>query len=146
MKVILNADVKSLGKKGDLVNVSDGYARNYLFPKKLALEANSTTLNELKNRENSKEYHIAEEKKAAQSFCDKINGKSIVIHAKSGSNGKLFGAVTAKEVATEIKNSFGIEVDKRKISMSDIKGYGEFTAEVKFYSGILAKLTISVTE
>ena len=146
MKVILNADVKSLGKKGELVTVSDGYARNFLFPRNLALEANATTLNELKNRESSKEYHTAQEKAAAEASKKKIDGKEIVIHAKSGANGKLFGAVTAKEVSTEIEKVFGIKVDKRKITMNDVKTYGSVTAEVKFYTGISAKLTVTVTE
>lgn len=146
MKVILNADVKSLGKKGELVNVSDGYARNFLFPKNLAVEANATTLNELKNRETAKEYHTAQEKSAAEASKQKIDGKEIVIHAKSGSNGKLFGAVTAKEVSAELNKLFGLSVDKRKITMTDIKSYGSFTAEVKFYVGISAKITVTVTE
>lgn len=146
MKVILNADVKSLGKKGELVTVSDGYARNFLFPKNLALEANSSALNELKNREASKEFHLAEEKKAAEEAKNKIDGKVIEIHAKSGVGGKLFGSVTGKEVASEIKKNFALDVDKRKISINDIKAYGDFTAEVKFYNGITAKLIVRVTE
>lgn len=146
MKVILNADVKGLGKKGEMVNASDGYARNFLFPKNLAVEANATAMNELKNREASKAHHIAEEKKAATESADKINGKEIVIHAKSGANGKLFGAVTSKEIAAEIKAKFGISVDKKKISVADIKSYGQYTAEVKFYNGIVAEIAVKVTE
>lgn len=146
MKVILNSDVKGLGKKGELVNTSDGYARNFLFPKGLAVEANATALNELKNREASKAHHIAEEKREANEAKSKIDGKEILIHAKSGANGKLFGAVTSKEISAEIKQKFGLLVDKKKISVADIKSYGEFTAEVKFYNGIIAKLTVKVTE
>ena len=146
MKVILNADVKGLGKKGEMVNASDGYARNFLFPKNLAVEANATAMNELKNREASKAHHIAEEKAAASAACDKINGKEIVIHAKAGSNGKLFGAITTKEIAAEINGKFKVEVDKKKITCADIKSYGEFTAEVKLYNGIVAKVTVKVTE
>lgn len=146
MKVILNADVKGLGKKGEMVNASDGYARNFLFPKNLAVEANATAMNELKNREASKAHHIAEEKREATEACNKINGKEIVIKAKAGANGKLFGAVTSKEIAGEIKAKFGLTVDKKKISVADIKSYGEYTAEVKFYNGIIAKLSIKVTE
>lgn len=146
MKVILNADVKGLGKKGELVNASDGYARNFLFPKNLAVEANSTAMNELKNRESSKAHHIAEEKAAATESANKINGKEIVIHAKAGSNGKLFGAITSKEVAAEINTAFGVSVDKKKITVADIKSYGEFSAEVKLYNGITAKVTVKVTE
>lgn len=146
MKVILNADVKGLGKKGEMVNASDGYARNFLFPKNLAVEANATAMNELKNREAAKAHHTAEEKRIATEASDKINGKEVVIKAKAGANGKLFGAVTSKEIAGEIKAKFGLDVDKKKISVSDIKSYGEYTAEIKFYNGIVAKLNVKVTE
>ncbi len=146
MKVILKADVKGLGKKGEMVNASDGYARNFLFPKDLAVEANATALNELKNREASKAHHIAEEKAAANASCAKIDGKEITIHAKAGAGGKLFGAVTSKEIATEIKTHFGVDVDKKKVSCFDIKSYGSFTAEVKLYNGIVAKVTVNVVE
>ena len=135
-----------MGKKGELVNASDGNARNFLFPKNLAVEANSTAMNELKNRESSKAHHIAEEKAAATESANKINGKEIVIHAKAGSNGKLFGAITSKEVAAEINTAFGVSVDKKKITVADIKSYGEFSAEVKLYNGITAKVTVKVTE
>ncbi len=146
MKVILKADVKGLGKKGEMVNASDGYARNFLFPKDLAVEANATALNELKNREASKAHHIAEEKAAATDACNKINGKEVVIHAKAGAGGKLFGAVTSKEIAAEITAKFGVSVDKKKVSCADIKSYGSFTAEVKLYNGIVAKVTVNVVE
>ncbi len=146
MKVILKADVKGLGKKGEMVNASDGYARNFLFPKDLAVEANATALNELKNREAAKAHHIAEEKAAANESFEKINKKEITIHAKAGAGGKLFGAVTSKEVATEINAKFGLNVDKKKVSCSDIKSYGSFTAEVKLYNGIVAEVTVNVVE
>ncbi len=146
MKVILNADVKGLGKKGELVNASDGYARNFLFPKNLAVEANAGAMNELKNRESAKAHHIAEEKAAAEANANKIEGKTVVLHAKAGSNGKLFGAITSKEIALELGKTFGVEVDKKKITCTDIKSYGEFSAEVKFYNGIIAKVTVKVQE
>lgn len=146
MKVILNADVKGLGKQGELVNTSDGYARNFLFPRKLAVEANATAMNELKNREASKAHHIAEEKKSAEETAKKINGAELIVHAKAGNGGKLFGAVTSKEICSEIKNKFGIDIDKRKVSVSEIKSYGEYTAEIKLYSGVGATLTVKVTE
>ena len=146
MKVILNADVKGLGKKGELVNASDGYARNFLFPKNLAVEANSTAMNELKNREASAAHHLAEEKKAATEIKNKIDGKAITLHAKAGAAGKLFGAVTSKEIAAELKNAFKVDIDKKKISCADIKAYGEYTAEIKIYNGITAKVTVNVTE
>lgn len=146
MKVILTADVKGQGKKGELINVSDGYARNFLFKQKLAIEASNAALNELKNREAAKAHHIEEEKKAAQADAAKVNGKSIAVKAKAGANGKLFGSVTSREISAEIKNTFGIEVDKRKITVADIKAFGAYTAEIKFYNGITAKLTVEVCE
>ncbi len=146
MKVILTADVKGLGKKGELCNASDGYARNFLFPKKLAVEANATAMNELKNREAAQAHHVAEEKAAALAAAKKIDGKQVVIKAKAGAGGKLFGAVTSKEVAAEITNKLGVSVDKKKVNIEDIKSFGEFTAEVKLYNGIVAKVTVRVEE
>ncbi len=146
MKVVLLQDVKGHGKKGELCNVSDGYARNFLFPKKLAVEADSTALNELKNREQAAAHHKQEEINAAKATADALNGKSVVIKAKAGSNGKLFGSVTSKEIAAEIKNALGIEIDKKKMSVADIKNFGEYTAEIKLYVGIAAKITVKVTE
>lgn len=146
MKVVLLADVKGLGKKGELCNASDGYARNFLFPKKLAIEANATAMNELKNREESKAHHIAEEKKAAQDMADRLNGKEVIVHAKAGGSGKLFGAVTAKEIAAAIKETFGVEIDRRKMQVADIKQFGEYTAEIKLYQGITASLQVVVKE
>ncbi len=146
MKVVLLQDVKGHGKKGELCNVSDGYARNFLFPKKLAVEADSTALNELKNREQAAAHHKQEEINAANATANALNGKQVVIKAKAGSNGKLFGSVTSKEIAAEIKNALGIEIDKKKMSVADIKNFGEYTAEIKLYQGISAKITVKVTE
>ena len=146
MKVILLADVKGHGKKGELCNVSDGYARNFLFPKKLAIEADNTALNELKNREEAAAHHKQEEINAAKDLASKLDGKEVVIKAKAGGSGKLFGAVTSKEIAAEIKNSLKVEIDRKKMSVADIKNYGEYTAEIKLYKGITAKLTVKVTE
>ena len=146
MKVVLLADVKGHGKKGELCNVSDGYARNFLFPKKLAIEANATAMNELRNREESKAHHIAEEKKTAEETAAKLDGKQIEITAKAGASGKLFGAVTAKGIAAEIKKKFDIDIDRRKMQVADIKQFGEYTAEIKLYSGITAKMQVIVKE
>ena len=146
MKVVLLADVKGHGKKGELCNVSDGYARNFLFPKKLAIEANATAMNELRNREESKAHHIAEEKKTAEETAAKLDGKQIEVTAKAGASGKLFGAVTAKEIAAEIKKKFDIDIDRRKMQVEDIKQFGEYTAEIKLYSGITAKMQVIVKE
>ena len=146
MKVILCQDVKGQGKKGQLVNVSDGYARNFLFPKGLAIEANATAMNELKNRESSEQHKLAEEKKAAENLKAAIDGKTVTLHAKAGAAGKLFGAVTSKEVAEELKKLYKVEIDKRKIAMQDLKTYGTVSAEVKIYQGITATITVHVTE
>ena len=144
MKVILTADVKGKGKKGEMVTVSDGYARNFLFPRNLAINADAQAMTELKNREESKAFHIAEDKKAAQAICDKINKQTVVIKAKAGASGKLYGAITSKEIADEIKKQFAVDVDKRKISVNDIKAAGEYSADVKLYNGIVAQITVSV--
>lgn len=146
MKVVLTADVKGKGKAGELINVSDGYARNFLFPKNLAIEANNSAMNELKSREEAKAHHIAVEKQEASDAAAKLNGKDIVIHAKAGASGKLFGAITSKEVAAEIKKSTGIDVDRKKIVMKDIKSFGEYSVEVKLYTGISAQMNLKVGE
>lgn len=146
MKVILKADVKALGKKGDLVNTSDGYARNFLFPKGLAVEANAQAMNEFNNKEKAKKFHKAEEIKAANEVKDKLEGMTFKLNAKAGANGKLFGSVTAKDVAAEIKKTANEDIDKRKIVMDDIKAFGTVQAEIKIYQGITAKVFVQVTE
>lgn len=146
MEVILKADVKGLGKKGEKVKASDGYARNFLFPKGLATEANAQSLTELRNREQSNQHKIDIEIAAANDSKAKLQGKTIKIIAKAGNNGKLFGSVTSKEVAAEIAKQFGVKVDKRKLSMDDIKTFGSFKVEVKLYTNIVAEMTVMVGE
>lgn len=146
MKVILQQDVKNLGKKGDLVNASDGYARNFLFPKGLAIEANSSAMNDFNNKEASKKFHKAEEIKAAQADAAKLDGKTFKFTAKAGANGKLFGSVTSKDVSKQIKDELGIDIDKRKIVMPDVKAFGTVQAEIKVYQGISAKVFVQVSE
>lgn len=147
MKVVLLADVKSVGKKGELINASDGYARNFLLPRGLAKEANAQAMNELKNAEAAKAFKLKTETESAREAAEKLEGKTVRLTAKAGQGGRLFGAVTAKEVAQEIKNQFGLEIDKRKIVLSgDIKAFGTYEAEVKLYAGIAAKLSVSVSE
>lgn len=146
MKVVLLADVKGKGKKGELCNVSDGYARNFLFPKKLAVEADNAALNELKNREESAAHHKQEEINSAKQLASLLDGKTVEINVKAGSNGRLFGSVTSKEIAAQIKTKLGIEIDRKKMSVADIKNFGEYTAEIKLYQGIIAKVTVKVTE
>ncbi len=147
MKVVLLQDVKGSGKKGELVNVSDGYARNFLFPRNLAKEANAQAMNELKNAADSKKFKIDQQIAEANAAKEKLEEKTIVIHAKAGNNGKLFGSITAKEIANEIKQRYNIVVDKRKISIvGEIKQYDTYDAEVKLYSGISAKIFVKVCE
>ena len=146
MKVVLKQDVKGLGKKGELVNTSDGYARNFLFPKGLAVEANAQSLTELKNREQSAKFKVETEIAAAKKAAAELEGKTIVIAAKAGANGKLFGSVTSKEIAEKVKAQFGIETDKRKVVVEDIKQFGTYEFEIKLYQGISAKLFVRVGE
>lgn len=146
MKVILNNDVKSLGKKGDLISVSDGYARNFLFPKGLAVEANASAMNDYNNKEASKKFHKAEELKSAQEDAKKLDGKTFKLTAKAGESGKLFGSVTAKDVANQIKTQTGIDINKRKIVMSDVKSFGTVQAEIKVYPGVSASIFVQVSE
>ena len=146
MDVVLNSDVKGLGKKGEKVSVSEGYARNFLFPRKLASEINAQLMSELKNKESSEKFKADEDLKAAKANAEKINGQTISLKAKGGANGKLFGSITSKEIASEIAKSLSIEIDRKKMSVADIKNFGEYTAEIKLYTGITAKITVKVTE
>ena len=145
MKVVLLQDVKSLGKKGELVTVSDGYARNFLFPKNLAKAANAQAMNELKNAEQSLKYKKETEIAAAQNAKAALEGSKFVIKAKAGESGKLFGSITPKEISAEIKRQKSIDVDKRRIVLKDdIKTVGEYEVEIKLYTGINAAVTVSV--
>lgn len=146
MEVILNQDVKSLGKKGEKVSVAEGYARNFLFPRKLAVEVSAQSITELKNREASNQHKIDTEIANAKAAASKLSGKELKVTAKAGANGKLFGSVTSKEVSAEIKKQLGIDIDKRKIVMNDIKAFGTFECEVRLYQGISAKLNVVVGE
>ncbi|MBQ3394597.1 MAG: 50S ribosomal protein L9 [Oscillospiraceae bacterium] len=146
MKVVLLQDVKSLGKKDSVVNVSDGYARNFLFPRKLAVEATAGAMNDVKNKERAAEFRKKEEIAAANEIKARIDGKTVTVHAKGGKDGKLFGAVTTKDVAKALSEQLGVNVDKKKISMDDIKTFSKRDAEVKLYTEIAAKVTVIVEE
>lgn len=146
MDVILSQDVKSLGKKGQKVSVAEGYARNYLFPRKLAVEASAQAMTELKNRESANRHKIDTEIANAKEAASMLSGKELKISAKAGSSGRLFGSITSKEVANEINSQLGLSVDKRKVIISDIKQFGTYECEVKLYQGISAKLSIIVGE
>lgn len=145
MKVILLCDVKGQGKKDQIVNVSDGYARNFLFPQKKAIPADSKATSELKSKEEAKQYRINEDRKAAQALADRIKEVSVDIVMGHGQDGRLYGSVTSKDVATELSKILGVEIDKRKINMKDaIKAYGNFDVEIKLLQDISAKFVVKV--
>ena len=147
MKVILLANVKGLGKKDDVVEASDGYARNYLLPKKLAIVADAKAQNDLKGKEESRLYKIEEEKKAANAIKEKLEGTVVKIRSASGADGRLYGAVTAKDIAEALARDHGITVDKRKLELADnIKSYGTYSVAVKLYTDIVGKFTVVVHE
>lgn len=144
MKVILLKDVKTVGKKGDVVNTSDGYARNFLFPRKLAEEATDSNMHVLNaKKENERRKKLAETE-AAQEIANKLMNKEVNIETKTGENGRLFGAITNKDVAGYIKSQHGIEVDKKKIVMDTIKTTGTYNIEVKIYPEISTKMKVVV--
>lgn len=143
MKVVLLEDVKNQGKKGQIINVSDGYARNFLFPKKLAKVADDKVVSEVKAKEEALQYKKAEEKKAALQLADQLKDKIVVIKAAGGAE-KLFGAITAMDVANAIKTQNKIDIDKRKISIDSIKHYGTYNAEIKLYPEITVTVKVSV--
>ncbi len=146
MQVILTQDVKGTGKKGQLCKVADGYARNFLLAKGLAVEANAGSLNEMKTKQAAKEHQAEVERSAAQAMADKLNEKTVKMTAKAGAGGKLFGSVTAKEVVEAIAKTYGVQVDKRKVTLDDIKTFGTFTAEIRMHPGIVAKVFVVVGE
>ena len=147
MKVILKQDVKGSGKKGEIVDVSDGYARNFLLKKGLAIETTAQAMNELKNKQSSDQFKIDQEIKAAKDIAKRINDKSVDFKVKAGVGGKLFGSVSSKEVAEKISHEFSVKVDKKKITLdSEIKSFGTYTATVKLYHGITADVKVVVTE
>lgn len=144
MEVILLADVKGTGKKGQIVKVADGYGRNFLLKKGLAQVANNTNKNIHAQAENAKAFHKAEERKAFFAEAEKLKGQTIVVEAKVGENGKLFGAVTSQEIADTIKQKFDISIDKKKILVPGIKMIGAYDVKIRFAEGIETKLRVDV--
>ena len=145
MKVILTADVKGQGKKNDIINVSDGYARNFLLPRKLAIEADAKVLNEIKGREESLKHKIEVETAEAKALAAKLDTLLIKITATSGADGRLYGSITAKDIADKLAKDYNITVDKRKIQLSDaIRAYGKYDLDVKLYTDIVGKLHVLV--
>ena len=146
MEVILKQDVKGLGKAGEKVKASDGYARNFLFPKGLAVEANAQALTEYKNSEASKQHKKDVEIQNANEAKAELDGKTVSVKAKAGQNGKLFGSVTSKDISAAVKAQLNVDIDKRKIGVADIKNFGSYTAEIKLYPNISATITVEVGE
>jgi large subunit ribosomal protein L9 len=144
MKVILLKDVKGKGKKGDIINISDGYARNFLFPRKLAEEATQGNVNMVnKKKETERKLKLAQIEEA-QKLADNLKGKELKIVAKAGENGKLFGAITNKDIAKEIKNKFNLDIDKKKVVIDTIKLLGAYEVELKLYPEISTKIKVIV--
>mgnify|MGYP003302120578 FL=1 len=146
MRVILCADVKGQGKKDQIVEVSDGYARNFLFPKKLAIPADSKAINDVKNKEAAKQHKVDVEIQNAKDLAKKLESIVVVFEYAAGPDKKLYGSVTAKDIAEELKKKHGIEIDKRKITLAEpIKSFGEFKADVKLHTEVSGKINVFVT-
>lgn len=147
MKVIFNVDVKGQGKKGELKEVSSGYARNYLLPRNLATEATPDNLNAFKLKEKAKAAQIAKEKAQAVEYAAKLGGVQVTIRAKAGANGKLFGAVTSQEISDALKEQFGMEIEKNKIVQAEpIKSYGSYTVKAKLGYEVSGNINVLVVE
>ena len=145
MKVILTQDIKGVGKKDEIINANDGYARNFLFPKKMAVEANAQNMSLLQGRKDSANFKKEQDKEKANEIKDKLSKIMLTIKVKAGENGKIFGSITSKEISTELKNQYKIEIDKKKINLKEpIKEIGEFNIEIKLYEGIIGKLKIKI--
>ena len=145
MKVILLEDVKSLGKKGEIVNVNDGYARNFILPKKLGLEATSKNLNDLKLQKQNDEKVAQEKLDAAKALAEEIKEKSITVKIQAGVDGKVFGSISSKEIATEAKKQLNMDIDKKKIVIPDaIKSLGTYNVNIKLHKDVTATLTVKV--
>ena len=147
MKVILKADIKGVGKKDQIINASDGYARNYLFPKNLAVEANNSNMSKLQSKQDAKQFRKDQEKDAAQKISDELNKITLKISVKAGENGKIFGGVSSKEISENLEKQYNIKIDKKKINLKEtIKTLGMHKVEIKLFEGVIGKLKISVVE
>lgn len=145
MKVILLQDIKNVGKKDQIINANDGYARNFLFPKNMAVEANDQNLAKLKAKKDSNNFKKEEEIMQAKKIAEKLKDVTLSIKVKAGENGKVFGGVTSKEIAENLDKQYKIQIDKKKINLGEtIKMLGRFSVEIKLYEGVVAKLVISV--
>lgn len=147
MKVILLDNIKGVGKKDEVINASDGYARNFLFPRKLAIEANVENMSKLKNKQDSVQHKKNVEKEKAEDIAKKLKDITVNIKVKAGDNGRIFGGVTSKEISENLKQQFKIDIDKKKIILNEtIKNIGVFNVSVKLFEGIVGNLKINVNE
>lgn len=147
MQVILTADVKGQGKKDQIINVSDGYARNFLFPKKLAIPADKKAIADVKNREASRQHKIDTERAEAQTVAEKLSGVVVKVKMGAGADGRLYGSVTAKDVAESLEKDHGIAVDRRKIVINEaIKAYGTYILDIKLYPEVVGKINVVVCQ
>ena len=145
MKVILLSDIKGVGKKDQIINANDGYARNYLFPKKLAVEANSGNLANLKSKQESNQYRKDMQKDEAIKVANRMKDITLIIKVKAGENGKIFGGVTAKEISENLKSQYNIDVDKKKVNLDEtIKNIGTFNVDIKLFEGVIGTMKVSV--
>lgn len=145
MKVILKSDIKGVGKKDQIINANDGYARNFLFPKNLAVEANNENLAKLKAKQDGESFHKAQELEQAKKQAEQIGRINVIIKVKAGENGKIFGGVTAKEIAEALKKEHKLDIDKKKINLQEtIKTLGRFIVEIRLYEGVIAKLAVNI--
>ena len=147
MKVIFLQDVKGQGKKGDMKNVSDGYARNYLLPKGLAVTADNQAINEMQGKKAAQEHRVKTEREAAQQTAQRLESVNVIVKMSGGADGRLYGSVTSKEIAEQLKAQFGIEVDKRKITLPEpIKSFGTYRCGLRLFSDVSGSVTVTVTE
>ena len=145
MKVILLDNIKGVGKKDEIINASDGYARNFLFPKKLAVEANNENLNKLKLKKQSEQHKRDVDKENAEKIAKKLDEITLEIKVKAGENGRIFGGVTSKEISEELKKQYKLDVDKKKIVLNEnIKNIGSFDISIKLFEGVVGKLKVKV--
>lgn len=145
MQVILTQDIKGVGKKDEIINANDGYARNFLLPRKMAVEANSQNLGLLKGRKDSANFKKEQEKENAVKLQEKLSKIMLTVKVKAGENGKIFGSITSKEIAQELSSQYRIEIDKKKVLLKEsIKELGMFHVEIKLYEGIIGKLKINI--
>ena len=146
MKVLLREDVKSQGKKGEIINVSDGYARNFLFPRNLAVVADAKAVNEVKTKKEAELHKIVEEKQKAKDLCERLSKVTLKIVTTSTPDGKLYGSVTSSNIAEELKKQENLDIDKRKINLDEhIKSFGTYVVDIKIYPEITANVTVVVT-